>query len=510
MIIIKKLAYKNIIISIVFRILCLVVAIPSIRILISTLGSEANGLNSLFISITSILSISELGIATSITFCMYKPIIDNDYKTVNALYKLFNKLYLIIGIIYICIGLIISPFIHLFATGNSYSNIQVLFLLYLIPSAFSFLYQSKIALLNAHKNNYITTIITQSSLLIKFSLQILMLYYFNSFELFYISYFISEIICFIVTNIVVKKKYYYLLNGNNVIDSKMKSELITRIKALFCHKIGGLFVNTTDNIIISTFISVVILGKYSNYILIMTSITSILVLLLTPLTSIIGHLYVKSKEETYIHYKSLYILNYIVSFIILSGYFAIADDVVVILFGLDQKLATSISIVIAITHFISMMRKPTLMLRDATGLYTHDKIKPLIECSFNFILSLILVRYFGVVGVLLSTIITSLTICHVIEPFIVFKYGFSKSISNFLIRNYIFVATFIINIFIIFSLKIEHNNPIIGVVINGLISVCSSSIILFIVFIIDKESRNNIKNYLNVFRNRGNEYREKI
>lgn len=487
---IKRQASKNILISISFRIVCLIVAIPSIRILITTIGSEANGINSLFISIVGVLSISELGIGSAITFCMYKPIIEGDVKQINSLYNLFTKIYRRIGIVYIILGLILSNFIHLFADTDL--NIQLLFILYLIPSSIGYLYHSKISLLNAHKNNYVSVIITQSCLLLKFVLQITMLYFFESFELFYFSYFISEIICLIITNIVVKRMYGHLITGKNLVDKETKFDVSKRIGALFCHRIGGLFVNTTDNIIISAFVSVIILGMYSNYILIMTSITSILMLLLTPLTSIIGHLFVESKDDAYKYYKRLYFINFIISFVILAGYYAIADEVIVILFGVEQQLASSISLVITITHFISMMRKPIIVMKDATGLYTKDKYKPLLECFVNVILSLVLVRYFGVIGVLISTIITSLFICHIIEPYVLYKYGFKSSVKKHWLRNYGFISTFIVTVLILTIVKIDLGNAVLNLFINGVISICISSFVLLVIGIFDKEYKSTI------------------
>lgn len=496
----KKLAYKNIIISVLFRIACLIVAVPSIRILISTLGSEANGINSLFISIVGILSVSELGIGTAITFCMYKPIIDKDDNQVNALYLLFNKIYKIVGLIYLTIGLCISPFIYLLASDVSGKyNITILFILYLVPSSLSYLYQSKIALLNAHKENYMSVIITQSCLLLKFTLQILTLYYFESFEVFYISYLISELICLFTTNIIVNKKYKYLIKGENKVEEEVKKDIIIRIKALFCHKIGGLLVNTTDNIIISAVISVNVLGMYSNYVLIMTSITSILVLLVTPLTSMIGHSFVDSKEKTYKYFNFLYYLNFVISFIVLLGYFAVVDEVVVILFGVSQELGTSISFILAVTHFITMMRKPVLVVRDAAGMYTKDKFKPIIECCINLILSLILVKYFGVVGVLISTIITSIFICHIVEPYVLHKHGFNKKSKTYLVRNYVYITAFVVNLIIVYYFKDSYVWIFPTFVINGTIAVLLSCVTLSIIFFIDKPARNSV---VDIFKNR--------
>ena len=65
------------------------------------------------------------------------------------------------------------------------------------------------------------------------------------------------------------------------------------IKAMFMHKIGSILVNTIDSVVISIFIGVVALGKYSNYMTIMSAMTTVLSLLFTSLTSVIGHLFVE-------------------------------------------------------------------------------------------------------------------------------------------------------------------------------------------------------------------------
>ena len=51
-------------------------------VLIKKLGIEYLGLNSLFSSILQVLSLSELGFATAITFNLYKPIAENDREKI--------------------------------------------------------------------------------------------------------------------------------------------------------------------------------------------------------------------------------------------------------------------------------------------------------------------------------------------------------------------------------------------------------------------------------------------
>jgi len=53
-------------------------------VFIYTLGAEYLGLNSLFSSILTVLSLSELGFGSAVVFSMYKAIADDDTDTINA------------------------------------------------------------------------------------------------------------------------------------------------------------------------------------------------------------------------------------------------------------------------------------------------------------------------------------------------------------------------------------------------------------------------------------------
>ena len=80
-------------------------------IFIRRLGAEYIGLNSLFGSILSILNIAELGICSSIIYCMYKPIAEDNMSEVCALMQFFKKCYHVIGLVILVFGLSITPFL---------------------------------------------------------------------------------------------------------------------------------------------------------------------------------------------------------------------------------------------------------------------------------------------------------------------------------------------------------------------------------------------------------------
>ena len=99
-------------------------------IMIKMIGVEYLGLNSLFTSVLSMLSITELGFGTSMVYNMYKPIAENDTDTVCALLNLYKKIYRIVGCVILGLGLVIMPFIKYFISGSYPSDINI-YILYL-------------------------------------------------------------------------------------------------------------------------------------------------------------------------------------------------------------------------------------------------------------------------------------------------------------------------------------------------------------------------------------------
>ena len=73
------------------------------------LGVQYLGLNSLFASVLSVLSLAELGVGSAMVFSMYRPIVEDDQKTICALMRLYKIYYRIIGFIIAVIGFAITP-----------------------------------------------------------------------------------------------------------------------------------------------------------------------------------------------------------------------------------------------------------------------------------------------------------------------------------------------------------------------------------------------------------------
>lgn len=493
----KKRGIANVSVSIAFKILILIADVLVRRFLIQYIGNTINGLNSLYLSILKFLAVAELGVGSAITFCMYKPIVDGDNDKVSALYNLFTKLYLIIGGIIAVCGCAVMPALPYLA--RDYQSVDVnlysTFALMLASVVLTYMFSSKTSLINAYKNNYVTTTIHSLGLLLQCGLQIIVLIFTRSFVWYLSCRVISVTAQWLITEIIARVKHGGIIKNKQKVDKETQKQVTKNVKAMFMHKIGSVLVNTADSIIISAFIGLVILGKYTNYTTIMVAMTGVITLCFTPLTSVIGHMCVQESTDTAKKYHSFFhTFNFVLGAVFFLGYYAVIDDLVVLLFGkADLELIRAVSFVITVNYFIQFMRQATLLFRDATGTFYNDRWKPIVEGVLNIGLSILFVKVFpeqyNVVGVIVATIITNLLICHVVEPHVLFKYAFHTDAKKYYFRNYLYMAIFVGALTALHFCTVELSSRWTSLFANGFIAIALAVPICVVAALLNKDFR---------------------
>lgn len=500
----KKRSLLNVFTAIFFKIIILVLGILVRRFLIQYVGNSANGLNSLYSSILGVLALTELGFGSAIVFSMYKPIVENDKEKVAAIYRLYVKIYRIITLIIFILGLVVMPFLPLLSKDATGQNLYLTFFIFLVSVVISYFNSAKVSLINAHKNNYITTTFSSLSIVLEHVLQIVVLLTTKSFVWYLVCKVVGAVFNLLLVHFYFNKHHKEILNIKSTLDPDTKKEITKNTKAMLAHKIGGVLVNTIDSLVISIFLGAILLGKYSNYTVIMTSMVGVISLFFSPLTSIIGQYCVSENvEKQQKLFNFIYLFNFIIAVIFFLGYYAVIDNVVQVIFMTsaeqDLILARSVPFIITLNYFIQFMRNTTLTFRDAKGMFYYDRFKPIFEGILNVILSCIFVNFFGVVGVIVATIITNLFICHIVEPFVLYKHGFNKSPKNYYLKNFSFILVFALLLFGINYLFVRLSNPWLNILANGFIAVGVGIVPLVITLIVNKEFRNKLFDLIKTF-----------
>lgn len=402
-----KKSAKNILFALLSNIIVIVIGLISQAYFLKTLGSEFLGLNSLFTNIISMLSIAELGIGSAIVFHLYKPLYNDDKENIKSLMNFYKKTYRAIAIIVFCIGILIVPFLSVFVNVKTIDiNYYFVFILFLSDACLSYLLSYKRSILYADQKNYIINIIHITVVIIMNVLQILFLVYTSNYYIYLEIKILFRFVENIIINCYVNYKYSYLkdkdilpLNKNILMDIKKK------VKALFVHQIGAFCVNGTDNLIISKFLGLTVVGLYSNYFLIINSISNLFSQSFSAITSSIGNLLVsKEKNKSLEVFQQLNFINFWLSCFTMICLFVLTNDFICLWIGEDYLLSNYVLLVLCINYFLQTMKRSITVFKEAGGIFYEDRFVPFLESGTNLIISIILVRYMGLIGVFIGTL----------------------------------------------------------------------------------------------------------
>lgn len=412
----------------------IVISFVSRKVFIYVLGSEYLGINGLFTNILTMLALMELGVGPAIIYSLYKPLAQKNEEKVCALMKLFQKTYVTVGCCICVFGFIISFFLPWFVKElPDIEHLQIIFLMFVINSAASYFFSYKRSLIIADQKRYIATIYRYVMYFALNAGQCMLLLLTRNYLLFLG----LQIIATLIENILVSRKadrmYLYLRKKSTVcLDKETRNSIIQNTKAMFFHRLGGMIVNSTDNLLISRFVGITLVGIYSNYELVLDALSKITYQIFEAFTASIGNLgATETKEKSEQVFYILFFIDAWVFGISSICLMILFNPFIQISFGQEMVFGKSVVAAIVVRYYLVGMRKAVLTYRDAYGLYWQDRYKPLLEITINLTVSVALVFRMGVAGVFWGTVISNVSTCIWIEPYILFKYAFHKGSGKY-------------------------------------------------------------------------------
>ena len=178
----------------------------------------------------------------------------------------------------------------------------------------------------------------------------------------------------------------------------------------------------TDNIIISTFLGVKIVGLYSNYSLIITTISNFVMQIFTSITASVGNLLtLENSKKNFEVYKKIRFINFWISSFAAIGFLICMDSFITLWIGKQYILSKYVLIVLAINLFLSLFRYSISSFKEAAGIFYEDRFVPLVEAGTNLVMSLIFMHFFGLAGVFIGTVCSNLVLHLYSYPKFVYK-----------------------------------------------------------------------------------------
>ena len=387
------------------------------------LSAEYLGVNGLFSNILTMLSLAEMGIGGAITYSMYKPIAQNDHRKIAQLMNLYR-------VAIAAVGLCIAPFLeYIIKDQPQIDHLTLIYLLYLCNTVLSYFFAYKRSILSADQMERVIQLFTLVFQVIRYTLQVIVLILFKNF----IAFLSIQIVCTFLENfslsVYADRRYPFLKTyRNEKLNPSERKPIFDNIKALFIYKIGSTALDGTDNIIISAFDGIINVGLLSNYGLITGSLQAFLNKITGALTGSVGNFV--AKEDNRRHedlLDNIAFLHYLLYGLLFVGCMGILQPFISLWAGEQYVLSYRIVFVHCLNIYIFGMMNAVWLFRSTMGLFIYGRWRPLISAIINIVVSILLAKRIGLLGVLLGTTITRVVTNVWFDPYIVYRHGLNKS-----------------------------------------------------------------------------------
>ena len=194
------------------------------------------------------------------------------------------------------------------------------------------------------------------------------------------------------------------------------------------------------SIIISGFINVAMSGVVDNYNLVISSVSNFVNIIFNSVISSFGNLIATESKEK--QYSMFCIYRFFASWIYgfsAVGFYILLTPLIQLWLGDKWMLPGTVTAAILLDYYFKGERVVLSNFKTAAGVFEQDKYLPLVQGAVNLIISIVLVRKIGLVGVYIGTIVSGL-LANFIRPVIIYRVCFERKTAGYFIDAVKYIA----------------------------------------------------------------------
>lgn len=407
---------KNIITSLILQIVTMLHGFIVPRLILSYFGSDVNGLVASISQCINYITLLEGGISGVIMASLYKPLAEKDEKKVSGIVKAAKDFFQIIGVIFIIYSVgvgLIYPF--LVSTGHSWRYVFSLTLILssglFIQYFFSLTFR---LLLNADRRGYVVSLTQIALLSINLLLVLITVRVFPSIHAIKLAGAVAFLVQPIVYNIYVRKHYR--------VDKTVgpdKNALSQRWDG-FGQNIAFFIHSNTDVVVLTALASLADVSIYSIYFMVIHSLRNLVMSISSAIVPSMGNVLSCSDEDNKQKMFDVFELgiSLVSVFAFTCGGLLIVPFVMIYTDGITDAnyYQPLFGVMLLIAEAIYCYRDPYVSVAYATGHFKETSKYAYIEAGLNIIISVAMVRQFGLAGVAIGTVLSMIyrMIMHVV------------------------------------------------------------------------------------------------
>ena len=398
---------RNSIVGLLGQIVTILLSFISRKVFIQYLGVEMLGLNSTFTSILSTLSLAELGFQQVIVFHLYGVLARNDREQINSLINIYKLVYRFIGCFFIAAALCCVPFLQVFLSDIEATNsVRFFFIIQALTNACSYFLAYKRNILYADQKSYISglidTVVNTTGTLIAIAVAV----FTQNYALFLLVGLAKTYISNLFVHVACTKRYPYLHKAK--MDWKLLKKIASSLKDVVLERFAGYIYGSTDNLLISMFISTIQVGFLNNYVIIIRHIKTLMKSLTTPLIPALGNKVAleQTGEQQMDTFRLLEQVYFWMTGLAIVPVYVLADFFIQMFFGAEYVLPRAILFFMCVDMYVHINQDACLSFLTANGLFRKRRNISIGGAVINIVVSLLLMKPFGIAGILAGTAVS--------------------------------------------------------------------------------------------------------
>ena len=403
----KRVIY-NIISSLFLQFVTILYGLIVPRIIISSFGSNVNGLVSSITQFLAYITLLESGFGPVVKALLYKPISKKDKNTIAKILKSSEKFFRRVALIFI-IYIVALFFIYPLIIDNSFDSFYTISLIAIIGiSTFAEYYfgMTYRLFLQAKQKTYVISIIQIVTYVLSVAVIMIVVSLGAGIHIVKLASGLVFILRPILQNMYVKRKY-----GINLKTADSSYKIKQKWDGLAQH-IAYVIHTNTDITVLTIFTSLSEVSVYSVYYLIIKGVKALMQAFTSSIDAVFGDMIAKNETDNLNKKFGVYevIYNSIITIAFSCTIVLIVPFVAVYTKGITDAdyVRPLFGVLITISELIWAIRQPYNDLVKAAGHFKETRRGAWVECISNIVISVALVNKFGIVGVAIGTIVAML------------------------------------------------------------------------------------------------------
>jgi len=380
------------------------------RVMLTIYGSEINGLVSSISQFISYFYLVEAGLAHAAVYSLYEPLANNDNKRINQILSASRLFYNQTGFIFISLVLGLSIIYPTFVKSSSVGAVEIGLLVLIIgcSGAIEFFTMSKYrVLLTADQKVYVISLASIASIVF----MTLIIAFLASYEVNIVILRAIALIAVLLRSIIL---YWYVRLKYDDVNYHANPDykaLNKRWDALYLQLLGT--AQTAAPVIIATlFTSLKLVSVYSIYSVVLGGIMGMLAITLNSLFASFGDVIARKQLAILKQaYQELELLFYmLITFVYGCSFILIMPFIKLYTSGVTDVnyYQPILGMLFVLNGLLYNIKNPQGMLVISAGLFRETRVQATIQGLIIVVFGLVLVQFWGLVGVVVGAILSNL------------------------------------------------------------------------------------------------------